>query len=388
MSIARTPSVALLTNAPAPYRTPLLNELARRCRLLVMFDLPREAGREWEVDESDFDFEARFLRSVSIPRRKRYGARPFLHVPLNVVPVLERFGSDVVVAGELGARTASAAAFCRLRKRPLVVQWEGTPHTEAGTTSLRASFRRRLLQNATRVWGNGAESARVLTSYGVQEDRIDLGMGGMDTLGWRVDVDDGRDKARASLRERYGLRGTVVLFAGALTPRKGVRELLRAFSVLAEDGDLPPWSALFVGSGHLDHDIRAWAADHPAVPVALSGFVPGPDLAQHFAAADLFVTPSLEDNWGLVCLEALLAGLPQVTSSFAGAAPELVTSPDIGAVVDPTDTSSLARELEHLIRAGTPRVPEEQRTRAMRTWSPEAFADRAMTSIHSAIQAR
>jgi len=37
-------SVALLTNAPAPYRTPFFNELAMRCRLLVIFDTLSQPG--------------------------------------------------------------------------------------------------------------------------------------------------------------------------------------------------------------------------------------------------------------------------------------------------------------------------------------------------------
>lgn len=388
MTAVPTLSVAVLTNAPAPYKTPLYNELAKRCHLLAVFDVKRESGRKWAVGESDFDFESVFLRSFSLLRRKRFAERSCTHIALNVIPVLKRFDPDIVVAGELGVRTASAAAFCRRRNRPLIVQTEGTPHTDGSATAKRISFRRTLLRRATRVWGNGAESAKLLRSYGVPDERIDLGMGGMDTTRWRRDVEDARVAARSALRARYGLRGSVVLFAGALTPRKGVRELLTAFSLLAADHDLPTWSALFVGSGDLSDEVETWAREHPAVPVALAGFVPGPDLAQHFAAADLFVTPSLEDNWGLVCLEALVAGLPQVASTFAGAAPELVNASEIGAIVDPTDARSLARELGLRIREGAPRVPDAFRARAASEWSPQAFAERAMASIGSAFHER
>ncbi len=189
---------------------------------------------------------------------------------------------------------------------------------------------------------------------------------------------------RSALRERHGLRGTVILFVGRLTELKGIPELLAALSLLAEDCDLPAWSALFVGSGPLVHNVEAWAQLHPAVPVAVAGFVQPPDLAQYYAAADLFAMPTLIDRWALVCLDALVAGIPQVTSSLAGAA-ELVTSSEIGSVVDPRDARSLAHQLAHRIRMGPKRVPEALRDHATIEWSPVAMGERAMSSIRSAI---
>ena len=228
MTIADRPSVALLTNAPAPYRTPFFNELSKHCRLLVAFETRRLPGREWAVDEREFEFQCVLTRALSIPRPSaRYGFRRVLHVPLNVVSVLNHFQPDVVVSDGLGARTASAVAFCRLRKRPLIVWWEGTPHTEDGTSALRAVLRRKLLQRATRAWGNGEECAKSLAAYGVPRSRIDLGMTGTDTLRWRREVEDARGATRSALREQHGLRGTVVLFVGRLTALKGVRSCLR-----------------------------------------------------------------------------------------------------------------------------------------------------------------
>lgn len=60
------PRVALLTNAPAPYRTEFFNELARRCNLLVVFDTRREPDREWVIEESDFAFDWRVSRGLEI----------------------------------------------------------------------------------------------------------------------------------------------------------------------------------------------------------------------------------------------------------------------------------------------------------------------------------
>jgi glycosyltransferase involved in cell wall biosynthesis len=208
----------------------------------------------------------------------------------------------------------------------------------------------------------------------------------MDTIGWRRAVENARGTTRPSFRKQRGLTGTVILFVGQLRAVKGVPELLTALDILAADPHLPPWSALFVGSGPLAPEIEAWAEVHPSVPVVLPGFVQPGDLAKYYASADLFVMPSLFDQWALVCIEALVAGIPQVTSLLNGGTVDLVTSSEVGAVVDPRDARSLASHLADRVRLGPERIPEALRDRAMTEWSAATMVERAMSSIHSVIQ--
>ncbi len=208
----------------------------------------------------------------------------------------------------------------------------------------------------------------------------------MDTLGWRRDVEEARNAGRAAFRMQHGLVGTVILFVGQLTRAKGIPELLAALNALAADLSLPPWSALFVGSGPLAAEIDAWATSHPTVPVVSTGFVQPQGLAKYYAVADVFVMPSLFDPWGLVCLEALVARIPQVTSLFAGAAADLVTASEIGVVMDPRDARILSNHLADRIRAGRQLVPEELSDHAMTMWSSGLMVERALSSIRAVLQ--
>jgi glycosyltransferase involved in cell wall biosynthesis len=66
----------------------------------------------------------------------------------------------------------------------------------------------------------------------------------------------------------------------------------------------------------------------------------GEDLARHFAAADVFVFPSLTDTFGLVLLEALACGVPVAAYpvpgplDVIGAAPVGCLHPDLGVAID------------------------------------------------------
>jgi UDP-glucose:(heptosyl)LPS alpha-1,3-glucosyltransferase len=71
-----------------------------------------------------------------------------------------------------------------------------------------------------------------------------------------------------------------------------------------------------------------------------------PDIERHYAAADMYVGPSLEDSFAIPPLEAMACGLPAIVSRQAGAS-EIVTHGVDGFVLeDPRDSEQLA----HLIR--------------------------------------
>lgn len=72
------------------------------------------------------------------------------------------------------------------------------------------------------------------------------------------------------------------------------------------------------------------------LPVTFAGHVPGrARLAELLAAADVALSPSRAETFGLATLEALACGVPVVVPR-AGAASELITVPGAGAVTDGT----------------------------------------------------
>jgi len=74
-----------------------------------------------------------------------------------------------------------------------------------------------------------------------------------------------------------------------------------------------PGSKVVVGDGP---QLAQLARKHPDVHFV--GVKEGEDLAKHFAAADVFVFPSLTDTFGLVLLEALACGVPVAAYPVAG----------------------------------------------------------------------
>jgi glycosyltransferase involved in cell wall biosynthesis len=76
-----------------------------------------------------------------------------------------------------------------------------------------------------------------------------------------------------------------------------------------------------------------------------------------YRSADVLVFPTLEDPWGLVANEAILAGLPVLCSTYAGCAQELFPAESI---FDPEN----AEEFEHQLRAAVAgRLPKTDLSR-------------------------
>jgi glycosyltransferase involved in cell wall biosynthesis len=79
--------------------------------------------------------------------------------------------------------------------------------------------------------------------------------------------------------------------------------------------------------------------NYPAVTFTGPKF--GDDLARHYAAADVFVFPSLTDTFGLVVLEALACGTPVAAFPVAGPRDVIGDAP-VGVLNENLRTAALA----------------------------------------------
>jgi glycosyltransferase involved in cell wall biosynthesis len=204
-------------------------------------------------------------------------------------------------------------------------------------------------------------------------------MTGVDTR-YFLDESDRCRPARQAERERLGLRGTVFVFSGSLSPRKGIGTYLAAMRRLRRLEPGLPVSFLFIGDGEHRADVEAFAAEHPDVPVIVTGFVQLAELPRWYVCGDCFVLPTLEDCWPLATLEPLVCGLPQLFSRYNGAAADLAGWRNTGEIVDPLDVEQFARRLAACARE--PRDPPDTATRreVANYYGPVAQANRALAS--------
>ncbi|MBA3543329.1 MAG: glycosyltransferase family 4 protein [Chthoniobacterales bacterium] len=160
--------------------------------------------------------------------------------------------------------------------------------------------------------------------YGYPAAQIDIVPNGVPLADYRPDPD-----ARALRRKILGLREDeiAVLFVGSGWERKGVRHAVRAVSSLGENFRL-----LVAGRGR-SHMARGRYV-HRLGPVR--------DLPHLYAAADIFLLPTLYDPFSNACLEAMAAGLPVITTRDNGFS-EIIEQDVHGTIVDSASSQAQIR---------------------------------------------
>jgi glycosyltransferase involved in cell wall biosynthesis len=138
----------------------------------------------------------------------------------------------------------------------------------------------------------------------------------------------------------------LVIFAGLLTRRKGVVDLIEASSALLERGI--DHRLVLVGGRPDEGDeeeqrVRDSARGHEE----FTGAVPHDGMPGLFRDADVFCLPSWWEAMPLSILEAMSSGLP-VVATAVGQVPNIVT-PDVGRLVEPKQPQALADALAELL---------------------------------------
>jgi glycosyltransferase involved in cell wall biosynthesis len=113
--------------------------------------------------------------------------------------------------------------------------------------------------------------------------------------------------------------------------------------------------------------------DHGRVRYTCVPFVQPRELPRYYAAADVFLFPSLEDEWGIVLNEAAAAGLPLAASRFAAATAELVKHGDNGLIFDPHEPGDISRTLSEIID-----LPDSQR----KAWGSKSVEAAGRIGLH------
>jgi glycosyltransferase involved in cell wall biosynthesis len=192
-----------------------------------------------------------------------------------------------------------------------------------------------------------------------------------------IDPRELRPVGRTIARRALGLpadRPVIVFVAHRVDDeRKGAAHLRRA---LAQLGDLRP-VALTVGEPPC----------HLAVETVNLGAVSSPRLlGLAYSAADVFVTPALEDNYPNTVLEAMVCSRPVVAFAVGGL-PEMIDHGSTGLLVRPGDTEALAEALRRLL--GSPQEATEMGVaaeRRVRQSSAPRVVGEAYRRLYEAVQ--
>ncbi len=163
-----------------------------------------------------------------------------------------------------------------------------------------------------------------------------------------IDVDLYTPLDKLSLRKRYGLNtdAPIILFGAANINdrRKGISYLIDALTRLKETlgNDTKVEVVVFGKNKHFD------VSSLPFKTTELGMITSDEKLAEIYNLADVFVSPSLEDNLPNMIMEALACGVP-VAAFNTGGIPDLIDHQQNGYLADYKSATDLANGLHYLL---------------------------------------
>jgi len=153
------------------------------------------------------------------------------------------------------------------------------------------------------------------------------------------------EKTVEDVLAKYGLTPGYVLSVGTIEPRKNLSRLVKAYSSFdslekAKSGELVMVGAAgWMGRRELNRLLSQQG-------VRWLGYLPQEELEAVYAAAGIFVYPSLYEGFGLPVLEAMARGVPVVTSDTSSL---LEVGEGVALLVDPEDPMELGKAMRRLI---------------------------------------
>ncbi|QDS88338.1 Spore coat protein SA [Rosistilla ulvae] len=197
--------------------------------------------------------------------------------------------------------------------------------------------------------------------------------------------------ARLRMRQQLGLPAdkVIVLYAGQIVERKGVSDLIKAWSLLAHP--VREMAELLIVGDDIQHagayrQAMEQLAAELGVVAQFKGF--RKDVPAWLTASDLAVVPSRIEPLGNATLEAMAYGLP-VIGGDTGGIPEMIVDNETGWLSPVADSPALAALLTTAIknRAEREKMGRNGRQRCETLFSLQAHV-RSAVEVYSSVRVR
>ena len=308
--------VAIVTNIPAPYRVPVYNCIASYSGidLYVIYGADREPDRQWDLP--DLKFKHCYLKN----KVYRLGER-FIHLGLGVNEKLSQYNPDVVITTGFNPLHLLAFWWAVKNKKKHIVKTDGTFQSEQKLSALHRLVRDFVYSKTEAFLAATDGGVGLYRSYEIPSSLV-----------FRSPLCHNSSVTWGDSKTSH--KDIDILFSGRMVEVKNPLFAIQVAQKVAIQLKRRI-SMTMLGHGPLLDSLKQQAQIiAPDVDIEFTGNVSQSDVPKYFTRAKLFVFPTLWDPWGVVVNEAFAAGLPVISSRFAGAAGELVVNNVSGYVLD------------------------------------------------------
>ena len=301
--------ITWVTRSFLDYRIPVFNELDTLCggKLTLLYNKEIHSGKLITKVESILGERAiGFCGELRLGGKKIENAafsNTKIRIPYQkglIAKILET-KPDVTVSDGFMQWTYAPLWARFIHKIPHVMCYERTMYTERNCQWYRTLYRKFALKGIDAVCANGILCGEYLKSLGFAPENIFYGQMAADTNGLKHDIAKISEREASDIRAQFPCKGPLFLYVGQIIPRKGIRQLLYAWKNFND----PNAGLILVGDGCEYKALKQWSQENNLKKVFWMGRQPYDEIAKFYHIADVFIIPTLEDNWSLVVPEAM-----------------------------------------------------------------------------------
>lgn len=258
---------------------------------------------------------------------------------------IHEYKPDVLITEGFAQWTPLLCLYAWRHQIPLYMGYERTLHTERAANKIKIVQRKWVDRFITGYLVNGSETRKYLLSLGVKNEKIFAGGMNADSTTLKRAIASFSMDDRLAFKKKYqeNDKGIIFLFSGQMITRKGVGHLLESWieHIKRHTAD----KLILIGGGPLYEQYKRRYIGIPSI--YLEGRVAYQDVYKYYSIADVFILPTIEDNWSLVIPEAMACGLPVATSIYNGCYPELVQKDVNGITFDTYQHDTIVEALDY-----------------------------------------
>lgn len=300
-----------LTHLPSFYKVNLYQEIAKSCRIFVIFISSSSQIRPMNFTQRTFSFDHCILNGIDFEKCSVVSSLLKLQRQLGKIQY-----KKLVVGGWDRLEFWWAILFSPKRKNALALE---SSIFESHVAGIKGKIKQIFLRKISTAFCSGRPQALLLKMMKFTgEIKYTLGVG---IFNYPVN----------NLLMKNQDFQSKFLYVGRLSPEKNIETLIKAFKAL------PYCTLTLIGDGPLKEDLKKIASQN----ITFIDYVKNEELNSFYKAHDVFILPSLKEPWGLVVEEALFNGLPVIVSKNVGCAYDLVQHDYTGLRYHPAQVNDL-----------------------------------------------
>ncbi len=310
--------------APVPY-CPSLPFLGK------WHPFPFSRIKKFEIIEGIEVYHPRYLLIPKISMLF-HGLSMFLGSLSTIKKINKTYNFDIIDSHFVYPDGFAALLLSKIMKKPLVVSALGSDIHEFTKFRLIKPMIQCTLRSATKVITVCDALKQDILRLEVDKEKIHVIPSGVDTKRFHP-ISKQESRRKLQLTDD----GKIILSVGSLIPLKGFQTIIESLSWLS---DLDKGLRFYIiGEGSFKSKLQQLVIKSGLRNrVFFVGQRPNSELPLWYNAADVFCLASFREGWPNVVMESLACGTPVVATRVFGI-PEILTSPELGILVEPNSES-------------------------------------------------